>query len=131
MSILGLMELLARVEALLRRQNNNQAPMRSEHVISLGHLTIDTAAQQVNAHSLAITLSPKEYQLLIYLCNNQGRAISRIEMMEQVWGHQAAINSRTVDTHIAELRKKCQLGPDSSVQIKTISKTGYQLIKQH
>ncbi len=94
----------------------------------MGHLAIDTAAQQVCVHSKPVTLAPKEYQLLLYLCHNSGRAISRIEMMEHIWGHQAAINSRTVDTHIAELRKKCQLGVNSTVQINTISKTGYQLL---
>ncbi len=125
----GLMELLARVEALLRRHPNKPHP--SNPVTQLGHLSINQAAQQISTHGQLINLSPKEYQLLMYLYQHLGEAISRHELMQEVWGHQAAINSRTVDTHIAELRKKCQLHEQSTVQINTISKLGYQLCVSH
>ncbi len=124
----GLMELLARVEVLHRRNGSNTSTNDSANqVILVGHLSINTAIQQVSIDQHNISLAPKEYQLLLFIPKNLSRAISRHELMQQVWGHQAAINSRTVDTHIAELRKKCQLDGSQPTQIKTISKTGYQL----
>ncbi len=124
----GLMELLARVEALLRR--NGQTATTNDAVLTtttVGHLSINEDTQQVCTDQGSVALAPKEYQLLMYLCRNLNRAISRIELMQEVWGHQAAINSRTVDTHIAELRKKCQLDGSRNIQICTVSKLGYQM----
>ncbi|WP_223787953.1 response regulator transcription factor [Marinicella meishanensis] len=124
----GLMELLARVEALLRRGTASEPKSAPTPSLTVGHLTINTTQQQVLVLNEPVTLPPKEYQLLLYLLHHPTRAISRQELMQQVWGHQAAINSRTVDTHIAELRKKCQLDGRHNTQIGTVSKTGYQLL---
>lgn len=128
----GLMELLARIEALMRRNQYCTSTNSSNHEhFKLGHLCIKHEAQQVLCNKHLVILSHKEYQLLIYLVNNLNRAISRLELLQQVWGHQAAVNSRTVDTHIAELRKKCQLNGIHNTQINTVSKTGYQLVAGH
>lgn len=121
----GLMELLARVEALLRRA---KPVIESMATLNLGHVQINTKTQQVTVSGQATPLPPKEYQLLLFLAQHPNRAISRLELMQRVWGHQAAINSRTVDTHIAELRKKCRLDGHHPTQICTVSKTGYQLM---
>ncbi len=122
----GLMELLARVEALLRR-NPSRTNDDDQATVALGHLIINITAQQVMYLSKAINLTPKEYQLLLFFSQNPGRVVSRVEIMREVWGHQAAINSRTVDTHIAELRKKCLLDGRQTTQITTVPKAGYLL----
>lgn len=120
----GLMELLARVEALLRRRS----PTGTNQTLTLGPLSINSNTKEVKVHGRLTALAPKEFELLWYLANHPGTVFTRLELLQAVWQHQGAINSRTVDTHIAEVRKKCQLGPDASVQIKTIPKTGYQLV---
>ncbi len=127
----GLMELLARVEALLRRVGQPTTHLADKALTLVGHLSINEDRRLVCKEHEPIDLAPKEYLLLLYLSRNLNRAISRLELMQEVWGHQAAINSRTVDTHIAELRKKCQLDGSLQTQIKTVSKTGYQLILEN
>ena len=121
----GLMELLARVEALLRRAH---APASAEPAIEgFANVGIDRAARQVIRGGKAIDLTPKEFDLLIALLKRDGAVASRLELMSEVWGHQSAIISRTVDTHIAELRRKLEADPSRPKHILTVRKSGYRL----
>jgi DNA-binding response OmpR family regulator len=111
----GLLELLARVEALLRRAGRERAER-------IGDLELDRATRTVLRGGERVDLAPKEYDLLIALADRQGAVATRLELMREVWGYSEAVISRTIDTHIAELRRK--LGPR---HILTVRKVGYRL----
>lgn len=121
----GLMELMARVEALLRR-SRSQGPA-SDHRILIGDIQIDTEAKEVCKNGRKVALTPKEYGLLLALARQNGAATSRYDLMAQVWGYSSAVVSRTVDTHIAELRRKLEDDPSRPRHIVTVRKFGYRL----
>ena len=123
----GLMELLARVEALIRRSEQQAMSKENTQRVKLDHIEIDFMSRRVFSAGIEVELSPKEFELLSELINQRGKVISRIELMKQVWGHQSAIESRTVDTHIAELRKKLEIDSANPKIIKTVRKIGYRL----
>jgi DNA-binding response OmpR family regulator len=124
----GLLELLARVEALLRRAEpppaaGGGAPSAP---VRFGEVEIDTAARQVRRGGEEVALTPKELDLLLALIGRGGRIATRVELMREVWGHRAAIISRTVDTHVAELRRKLEHDPANPQHILTVRKAGYR-----
>ncbi len=112
-----ILELLARVEAVLRRTKKNA------DTFSLDQVTVDLLGRKVTAGGKRIELSPQEYQLLEVLIINRNIALSREKLLELAWGYDYAGETRTVDTHIQKLRSK--LGWES--RIKTIYKVGYRL----
>jgi two-component system, OmpR family, alkaline phosphatase synthesis response regulator PhoP len=121
----GLLELLARVEALLRR---TQPPLTNAHEVHrFGNVEVDAAACSVRRASESVELAPKEFSLLLALLRAGGAVVSRLQLMRQVWGYSAAVVSRTVDTHIAELRRKLEENPASPRHIITVRKTGYRI----
>ncbi|HEY0150570.1 MAG TPA: response regulator transcription factor [Longimicrobium sp.] len=124
----GLMELLARVEALLRRQDMGagRAGPREEEVERFGEVVIDPAARTVLRGGSPVALTPKAFDLLVALVRKRGRVVSRLQLMQDVWGHRAAVESRTVDTHVAELRRKLEDDPASPRHILTVWKSGYR-----
>ena len=125
----GLMELLARIEALLRRgpkspdvdDNSKAVP------ICIRDMEVDLVTRSVHRSGRLIDLAPKEFDLLVELLRHDGAIVSRTELMRSVWGHSAAIVSRTVDTHIAELRRKLGDAADDSPLIVTVRKAGYRI----
>ncbi|HEX9581879.1 MAG TPA: response regulator transcription factor [Gemmatimonadales bacterium] len=122
----GVLELLARVEALLRRTQ----PATNGHnheVFRFADITVDTATRGVTRAGCEVSLTPKEYDLLLALLKRNGAVASRIELMKQVWGYSAAVLSRTVDTHVAELRRKLDNGTTEPRHILTVRKVGYRL----
>jgi len=121
----GLMELLARVEALLRRAS--QVSDSASETLHIGSIEIDTEAQRVLRGGRAVELTPKEYGLLLALVERGGAVASRFELMREIWGHSSAVVSRTVDTHIAELRRKLEDDPSHPKHIITVRKSGYRL----
>lgn len=130
----GLMELLARVEAMRRRLRmsggNTRAPMRRGGIVSpvdVGDLRIDPATHLVTRRGLPVVLRPKEYDLLIALIRRDGGIATRVELLEEVWGYGPDVMSRTVDTHIGQLRQKLEDDPDDPHLILTVRKTGYRL----
>jgi DNA-binding response OmpR family regulator len=120
----GVLELLARVEALLRR-GRPTAPVRT--VVRFGEIELDTGTHTVRRAGEPVALAPKEFELLLALWERQGAIVSRSELMRQVWGYQADILSRTVDTHVAELRRKLEPNPARPRHILTVRKAGYRL----
>ena len=125
----GLMELLARIEALLRRgrSNSNQQADGPSSPIRLRDLEINLEARTVEKNATAVELAPKEFDLLVALIQHDGAVVSRTELMRAVWGHSAAVVSRTVDTHIAELRRKLDDYSGTSPLIVTVRKAGYRI----
>jgi DNA-binding response OmpR family regulator len=123
----GVLELLARVAALLRRSRGRWDKSPASSVVALGSWEIDPAARTVHRNGSAVDLTPMEFDLLVALYRRQGAVASRAELLREVWGYAGAVQSRTVDTHIAELRRK--LGDDGSAapRIVTVRKAGYRL----
>jgi two-component system alkaline phosphatase synthesis response regulator PhoP len=124
----GLLELLARVEALLRRTQPPLASANEAHEVHrFGNVELDAAAFTVRRASESVELAPKEFSLLLALLRAGGAVVSRLQLMREVWGYSAAVVSRTVDTHIAELRRKLEENPASPRHIITVRKTGYRI----
>ena len=120
----GLMELMARVEALLRRVNS--VTRSGKNVYQFGSVELQTESRRVLKDGREVILTPKEYGLLLALIKKDGAVASRIDLMSEVWGHSSAVISRTVDTHIAELRRKLEVDPARPRYIITVRKTGYR-----
>lgn len=94
-------ELFARIEAVLKRYQNKQATLKYQ----FENLIIDVSGREVYIGSEKIKLTPKEFELLVYLVSNQRIAISREKLLEEVWGYDYYGDDRTVDTHIKMLRQ--------------------------
>jgi len=122
----GVLELLARVEALLRRARRD-APANGRVAERFGEITIERASRLVLREGETVSLAPLEYDLLLALFDRRGAVATRHDLLREVWGHQAAVVSRTVDTHILELRKKLERDPARPRHILTVRKTGYRL----
>lgn len=121
----GLLEILARVRALLKRANTTSGELRSE--IRVEDLTIDFGARMVRRGRAEITLRPKEFDLLAALVRHRGRVVSRAELLREVWGYAAGTESRTVETHLAALRERLGDDPQSPRYIVTVRRAGYRL----
>ncbi len=113
----GAMELIARINALLRRVRRD-----SDDIINLRGLMIDTQSRVVSYNGKTVALTNKEYCLLLILVKNIGRVFTRDELLRQVWGFDFSGESRTVDVHIRTLRSKLGLGGEL---IETIRGVGY------
>lgn len=120
----GLLEILARVRALLKRSG---APAEPRSAISIGDLSIDFAARTVHRAGAEITLRPKEFDLLAALVRHRGRVLSRAELLREVWGYTSGTQSRTVETHLAALRERLGDDPQSPRYIVTVRRAGYRL----
>lgn len=122
----GVLELLARVQALLRRTSRKE-PLSTALRDRFGEIEVDRASHAVFRQGNAVSLAPLEYQLLIALFDRKGAVVSRHDLMREVWGHSATVVSRTVDTHILELRRKLESDPARPRHILTVRKAGYRL----
>lgn len=118
----GTMELISRIKALLRRSYDNNAD--DSDTISIKNLVIYPLKHEVYFQGNKITLTLKEYELLLILVKNRGKVFSRDELLQQVWGYDFKGESRTVDVHIRTLRSK--LGSDCEM-IETIRGVGYKI----
>jgi two-component system, OmpR family, alkaline phosphatase synthesis response regulator PhoP len=122
----GVLELLARIEALLRRTTGTARPQASA-AERFGDVEVDRAARTVTREGIPVYLAPMEFELLLALLHRRGAVATRQELMREVWGHRAVVVSRTVDTHIAELRRKLERDPAEPRHILTVRKAGYRL----
>ncbi len=120
------LELLARVDALLRR-----AKVRthvSDH-IDIGPYAVDLANRVIKVNGHPVEMTDKEFELAVFFFNNIDQLLSRGHITESVWGHSAEVQSRTVDTHISRLRKKLDFCPANSLRLTPIYNFGYRLEK--
>jgi DNA-binding response OmpR family regulator len=115
-------EVIARVRAVLRRVQ--PAAAEEVEVLRAGVLEIDLAARQVRVTGREIALTRKEFDLLTDLLRHRGRVLSRERLLERVWGYDNPGETRTVDVHIRQLRKK--LGEDASAYVETVVGVGYR-----
>jgi DNA-binding response OmpR family regulator len=124
----GLLELLGRVNALLRRSGGS-ARGRTSHGsrIRFGDIEVRPSTHDVYRRGFPIGLRPKEFELLMALIRRRGDIVSRLELLREVWGYSADVVSRTVDTHIAELRRKIEDDPANPRYLVTVRKAGYRL----
>ncbi len=121
----GVLELLERVASTLRRTAPPQGPAPPAPVF--GDVRIDTSRRVVTRGGAEVLLTPRAYELLLALVRRQGAVASRHELLREVWGYGAAVVSRTVDTHIAELRRKLEDDAANPRHIVTVWKIGYRL----
>jgi two-component system, OmpR family, alkaline phosphatase synthesis response regulator PhoP len=124
----GLLELLARVEAHLRRTARTAQPHDpAEAVERFGEVEVDPAARTARLRGEEVSLTPKELDLLLALLRRNGAVATRLELLREVWDHRAAVMTRTVDIHVAELRRKLEDNPSRPSHILTVWKAGYRL----
>src|SRR5262245_5111087 len=123
----GLLELLARVDALLRRASTNGNKSKLAEPVNFGDVAVDPGTHTVRRAGQTVPLRPKEYDLLVALLRRHGQVASRTELLAEVWGYAGEVYSRTVDTHIAELRRKLEQNAACPRHVLTVRKTGYRL----
>lgn len=134
------MELLARMEALFRRtqqnnqQNTQQNALQSTLVLSetsivrFADIEIDTRGKEIRKNGVALDFSRKEYELLLFLLERRGIALERDEILNHVWGYDAMPSTRTVDTHILKLRQKIEPNAREPQYILTVHGSGYKFV---
>jgi DNA-binding response OmpR family regulator len=121
-------ELIARVRAMLRRTDMVKTqPATEEEYLKIGDLEINTSRHQAFSKGSPLDLTPKEYDLLVFLARNRGIVFSREQVLERVWGYDYAGNTRTVDVHIRWLRQKIETDPAHPRNILTVRGAGYKL----
>lgn len=115
----GMMELVSRVKALLRRTKRENA-----HVLSCGALTLNRDIHRVLAEGQEVLLTHKEFELLEYLLENSNIVLTRDKILDCIWGYSAEVETRTLDVHIRSLRQK--LGSCGEL-IETVRGVGYRI----
>lgn len=125
----GIHELMARIKALLRRADYSTQvvePVKSEDEIRIDEIVINKTRRTVVVRGVEIELSMKEFDLLYLLASNRGIVFSRVNLLESVWGYDYIGETRTVDVHISNLRKKIEEDDAHPVYIKTVRGVGYK-----
>ncbi len=116
------LELIARLEGLARR---SKAVPPSQ--LKLGAYEINQQDREIRLNGKAVELTQKEYELACYLFQNPARLLSRVHLLEAIWGLQAEIDTRTVDTHVSRLRRKLKIVPENGWEIISIYGYGYRM----
>jgi len=122
------LELMARVEALLRRAPNRSGNTNSAgpEIFQCGAIVLDVRKTKVTHNGKPVNLTAREFHLLRYFAEHQGITVSRDELLLRVWGHQAGTFTRTVDVHVASLRQKLEILPKKPEMIITVPGIGYR-----
>jgi len=127
----GLLELLGRVNALLRRAGAparaNVERLSSGERIRFGEIEVRPSTHAVDRRGFPVSLRPKEFELLMALLRRGGNIVPRLDLLRDVWGYDAEVVSRTIDTHVAELRRKLEDDPANPRYIVTVRKAGYRI----
>lgn len=123
----GVRELVARVKALLRRQNQQIEDSQKSDVFSAGDTSVDELAHKASYKGTDIELTPREFELLAVLVKNAGTVLSREKLLEDAWDWQYLVETKTVDTHIKRLRDKLKdAGAEPNELIETVRGYGYR-----
>jgi two-component system, OmpR family, alkaline phosphatase synthesis response regulator PhoP len=120
-------ELLARIGALLRRANNCP-PQSTENLFCFGNVAVDLSKEEVLRDGVPVELTAKEFSLLRYFITNPDQRLSRSALLEQVWGYQGALITRTVDVHVSQLRQKLEENPKEPRHVLTAFRSGYKFV---
>ena len=123
-------ELLARIEALLRRAESSGEAVAAKELerYVFGDVTVDFRKAEVHRGGQLVELSAREFQLLRYFIHHRGDVLSRDELLNNVWGYDAMPSTRTVDVHVAWLRQKVETNPKHPEHIRTIHGMGYKFV---
>ncbi len=124
-------ELLARAKSMLRRveavrREATPSALQPGSIVSAGELEIDLARHQATLRGTALNLTPREFALLAFLTSNVGRAFTRDQLLDLVWGHEYVGDTRTVDVHVRWLRQKLEADPAQPRHILTVRGVGYK-----
>ncbi|MCB1043977.1 MAG: response regulator transcription factor [Acidobacteria bacterium] len=123
----SLLELLARAESVMRRRSPRfEAAPPKQSAFMFGPIKVDLARHEVKRNGMAIKMTSREFMLLRYFIENRGRVVTRDELLNDVWGYQALPFTRTVDTHVAKLRKKIEDDPHDPRYLITVHRLGYK-----
>ena len=120
-----LMELLARIEAVLRRGKGNKG---YKEIYQLGNIHIDFKEQRITKGDEELNMTQQESLLLKYLVHHEGKVLSREEIFQDIWGHDHLYSMRTIDTHITKLRQKIEEIPSKPRHILTVHRVGYRFV---
>ena len=122
----GVHELFARIKAVLRRSNNNYSKKEDEGIIIIDNLEVNPSRRVVAVDDELVDLSFKEFELLYLLAKNRGIVFTRNQLLERIWGYDYVGETRTVDVHVSNLRKKIESDESHPVFIKTVRGMGYK-----
>ena len=126
----SLRELLARIRALLRRAQISEVKLpEAQAILTMDDILIDLNRHQVKVKGKPVELTAKEYDLLVFLVQNESYVFSREQLLEKVWGYDFAGDTRTVDVHIRWLRQKIESDPANPKHLLTVRGTGYKIQK--
>jgi len=114
------LELLARIDALARRT-------RPPPLLQLGAYVINQELRQIRLHEKEVALTQKEFELACYLFQHHGELLSRVQLLDKVWGLNANVDTRTVDTHVSRIRRKLAIAPENGWQVIPVYGYGYRV----
>ncbi len=117
-----MLELLARIEALSRRSRPLSAP-----TLRMGSYEIRQDAREICVGGEPVDLTQKEFELATYLFQHPGKLLSRVHLLDKIWGKNANVDTRTVDTHVSRVRKKLRIAPENGWQIHPVYGYGYRI----
>jgi two-component system OmpR family response regulator len=120
-------ELIARIRAMLRRTKIAAEQPDSEALLKIGDIELDISRHTASKRKVALDLTPKEFDLLVFLARHKGLVFSREQLLEKVWGYDYAGDTRTVDVHIRWLREKIEDLPNEPKLLVTVRGVGYKL----
>ena len=125
----GIHELIARIKAVLRRAGEGEEEEEAqEEILELDNLVINYTTRVVTMDGREVELSLKEFELLYLLAGNRNRVFSRDTLLEKIWGYDYMGETRTIDVHIRNLRKKIERDPDNPEHINTVRGIGYKFV---
>jgi len=119
------MELLARVEAIIRRFSKTP----SEEEVAFGNVKLDFRTYQATRESKPLDLTPREFHILRYFIDHANEVVSREALLNHVWGYDSSAFTRTVDTHMARLRQKIEPMPADPRHLITVHRSGYKFVR--
>ena len=119
----GVLELSARIRSLLRRTKREE----NRDVLSYQDIQVNRKTREVSSGGRLVELTLKEFELLVYLLENQSRVVTRDELLNRIWGYEYDGETRTLDMHIRTLRQK--LGEEGGACIKTVRGVGYRMVR--
>jgi DNA-binding response OmpR family regulator len=123
----GVRELLARIKAILRRSQPVEEG-KDAGITSIGRLTVNFSTFYTEQDGVEIKLSHKEVEILAYLYKHKNQVVSRYDLLENVWGYEEQITTRTVDNFIVRLRQKAEANPNQPKIIQTVHGSGYKMV---
>lgn len=124
----GVAELLARIDAILRRSQRSAGPAPTDAMVRFGEIEVDGATRRVRRAGVEVSLTHLEFELLWFLVQNPERVFRREELLREVWGENRVGSGRTVDNFIAQLRAKLEDDPNEPRHVATVRGSGYRFV---